>query len=89
MGMFTTVKATDGMEVQFHCGWDDCETYSIGDTVKWEVIPDCAGEGKLLDGVYQGYASKDGQDLGDKWVVIENHVIQAILDLDRSTDEIY
>lgn len=72
MGMFTTIiHPDDGRELQIKCGWDQCETYKIGDSVKWHVIESCPGQGYLLDGIYSSY-SKNGDD---DWVVIKNHII--------------
>jgi hypothetical protein len=70
MGMFTRIIDTDGTEFQIKCGEDECETFHLGDTVTWEIHPDRPGKGKLLDDIYDGL---------DAWVLIKDHVVQAIV----------
>jgi hypothetical protein len=72
MGMFTSViDPIDGTEHQIKCGYDDCDTYHVGDSVDWYINKSCPRSGKLLDDVYDSY---DGM-----WVVIKDHVVVAVL----------
>lgn len=75
MGMFTSIiHPVDGRELQIKCGYDDCDTYHVGDTVDWYINRSYPRSGKLLDDVYQSY--------DDTWVVIKDHVVAAVLDKD-------
>jgi len=73
MGMFTSIIDSNGIEFQIKGGEDDCERYKVGDTVDWKIWPDRPGEGKLLDGVYDGCGP-----LEDKWVIIKDHKVFKI-----------
>jgi len=70
MGMYTSI-IVGGKEYQIKCGYDDGDRYGIGDTVDWKIWPDQPGEGKLLDGVYDGCCYPDE----DKWVIIKDHKV--------------
>jgi hypothetical protein len=83
MGMFTSVIHPDtGKEIQFKCGWDDCDTYRVGDTVDWYYAEDTPMCGKLLDNVYNG----EGLTLRDTftcyWIIIKDHKIHAVVDVE-------
>lgn len=83
MGMFTTViRPETGERIQFKCGHDNCETYGVGDAVNHYVVKDRAGEGSLLDDVYDG-ESYYGPDRnyavrGRYWVVIKDGKVHAV-----------
>ena len=80
MGMFTTVTSPtfpDG--VQIKCGYDDCDTYAVGDDVDWYHDPGHPGCGKLADDVYLGLSRKDGDTWLDVWVVIKHHKVHALI----------
>lgn len=73
MGLFTSIiHPVDGREIQIKCGWDECETYKVGDNVGQHPFPNHAGEGYLLDDVYHGW--------GDAFVVVKDGVIAAVVD---------
>lgn len=73
MGMFTRIiHPKDGRELQIKSGYDDCETYHVGDTVSWYINKSWPRTGKLLDDVYDSY--------DDDWVVIKDHVVVAVVD---------
>lgn len=83
MGMFTTIlDPAQNLSVQIKCGWDTCETFSVGDTVPWEIIKDWPNQGYLLDDAYLGIGGTPEQDdacsWDDYWVVIKNHVVQEV-----------
>jgi hypothetical protein len=80
MGMFTTIidPTGCGRELQIKCGYDDCDTYHVGDTVDWKIWPDKPGVGKLLDGVYESYSDRGVDD----WVVIREHRIRELVPRD-------
>lgn len=85
MGMFTSIiHPVDGRELQIKCGYDDCETYHVGDTVNWYVNKSWPKSGKLLDDVYDSY-SNNGPDC---WVVIKDHIVVAVVSSDRDYDSI-
>jgi hypothetical protein len=73
--MFTSVYDADGVEYQIKTGWDDCDSYRLGDPVKWSIEKDHPGDGTLLDGVHRGC----GYPGGDAFVVIKDHRIAAIV----------
>jgi hypothetical protein len=76
MGMYTSIiHPDDGRELQIKSGWDDCETYHVGDIVEWFVAEDCPREGKMLDDVYDSFSDKGEDD----WVVIKDHVVFAVI----------
>lgn len=85
MGMFTSVlHPKDGRELQIKSGFDDCDTYKLGDTVDW-FVSSYPFSGKLFDGVYSSYS-----DLGpDDWVIIKNHVVVAVEDKELDYDKLY
>lgn len=79
MGMFTTMIAEDGTEWQIKCGHDRCEYYKIGESVGQEIDPDRAGEGYLLDGVYDGCDSVGDPNDGGfrliyRWIIIKDGI---------------
>jgi hypothetical protein len=70
MGMFTTI--TGGLHsLQIKCGWDECETYKVGQKVPQRIIPEYPGQGYLLDDVYDSYSSQGPDD----FVVISNATV--------------
>jgi len=73
MGMFTSIVDQNGKEYQIKCGYDDCDWYKIGDRVDWKIWPDRPGEGKLLDGIYDGSGDTD-----NGWVIIKDHKVFKI-----------
>lgn len=75
MGLFTTIRHPDGREFQIKCGWDDMETYALGERVRFRIIAECPGEAYLADGVYSGC----GYPGGDAWVVIKDHYVLALV----------
>jgi hypothetical protein len=78
MGMFTSIThPQDGRELQIKCGYDNMETYKVGDPVDWEIWPDKPGTGKLLDGAYDSYSNGP-----DDWVIIKDHRVFAIVSRD-------
>lgn len=82
MGMFTTILyERDGVqwETQIKCGWDECERYSLGDTI------DRQGDDRYLpDGVYMGYCSPvGGGDIEYDAVVIKDAVVAHVEPLDE------
>ena len=77
MGMFTTITH-DSKPYQIKTGADDCEMYGVGDEVDWRVYPDCAGKGKLLDGVYHGFCALKNDD-SSCWVVIKERKVEAVV----------
>lgn len=75
MGMFTSIiDPKTEITYQIKCGWDDCETFKVGDRVPSKIYPKYPGEGYLLDDVYDG-CSYPGKDA---WVVIKDSFIVAI-----------
>jgi len=75
MGMFTSIiHPKDGHELQIKTGWDDCDTYHVGDTVPFKIVTDIFESGGIFDDVYDSY-SKSGRD---DWVIIKNHKIVAV-----------
>lgn len=86
MGMFTTiVDRPGGPEYQIKCGYDELERYHLGDEVAWYVDSDYPGCGKLLDGFYDGTASKQEDD---RRVVIKGHRVVAIEPISMSFPEL-
>jgi hypothetical protein len=86
MSTFTTIiHPTDGRELQIKCGWDECETFRLGDEVGQRIYPDWAGEGYLLDGVYDSMSYEHGQD---DWVVILGGRIAAFEPKELSYEEV-
>ena len=78
MGMFTTITAPDFPEgIQIKCGFDDCDTYALGDTVDAWPSEHRLGQGKLGDDVYQGVVD-DPTGLLSVWVVIKNQKVHHI-----------
>jgi len=76
MGMFSVAIDAASKRIQFKTGLqDDLDEYRVGDTVKWRISKNYAGEGTLLDGVYEG--TYEGESLRC-WVVIKEHVLVAI-----------
>lgn len=76
MGMYTSVRLSDGSELQFKSDVDDCETYKVGDVVNWRIWPDQPGTGKLLDGVYDAVLVGDKSKTEVSYsVAIDNHRI--------------
>jgi hypothetical protein len=76
MGMYTSIiHPDDGRELQIKSGWDDCETYHVGDIVEWFIDKDAPKEGKLLDDVYSSYSDKGDDD----WVVIKDHQVLTLI----------
>jgi len=72
VGTYTSIiHPDDGRELQIKCGHDACETYKVGDEVKWEVLKDYPREGYLLDDVYDSFE--------DDWVIIKDHKIHAVV----------
>jgi len=70
--MFTSIiDPVDGKELQIKCGYDDCETYHVGDYVNWYINKSYPRSGKLLDDVYDSYEGS--------WVVIKDHIVVAVL----------
>lgn len=90
MGMFTSAIDDRGREFQFKCGWDDCDTYRVGDKVDQRVFPDELFGGKLLDGAYHAeYCRWEGGkavDRDEKWVVIKGGVFVAWADVERDDE---
>ncbi len=88
MGMFTSVIHPEtGHEIQFKCGWgDDCDTYRLGDTVDWRYDPDTPMGGKLLDGAYYGESFKGNKSTGHWWIVIKDHTIIAVEQVETHPD---
>jgi len=77
MGVFTTVLH-NGQELQFKHGWDNCDTYSVGDKIDW--TPDPRYPGEHIDGVYKAHE--------DSQVVVKDCVIVAIEPADADLAEI-
>ena len=74
MGTFTTIiHPDDGRELQIKTGGDVCDTYHLGDDVKWDIgyYPQT---GALLDGVYSSYSDNGVDD----WVIIKDHKVHAV-----------
>ncbi len=92
MGMFTSAIDDRGREFQFKCGWDDCDTYRVGDKVDQKVFPDNLFAGKLLDGAYHAeycrWAGGEPVERDEKWVVIKGGVFVAWADVERDDDGI-
>lgn len=70
MGVYTSIIDEDGIEIQIKTGNDWCDTYKIGDVVKWKIFPDYYMQSVLLDGVYWGCGWPESEP---RWVVIKNH----------------
>jgi hypothetical protein len=86
MGMFTTIiHPEDSRELQIKCGFDDCEIYSLGEEVWWEIWPDKPGRGKLLDGVYTSHSDRGDDD----FVLIKNHRVVGIMPKVESPKGVY
>lgn len=84
MGMFTTIiHPVTGEDVQIKCGYDDLETYHVGDTVNWFIDKDWPKYGKLLDDVYLGY----NKAYDDTWVIIKDHIVLAVSDRNFNDEE--
>ena len=82
MGMFTSIThPEDGRELQIKCGWDQCKTYLVGDTVGQYPIEWCAGEGYLLDDVYDSYSNRGK----DAFVVIKDGRVAAVIEREDAT----
>ncbi len=90
MGMFTSVIDAAGREYQFKCGWDDCDTYRVGDKVDQKVYPDSLYAGKLLDGAYLAehcrWENGRSVDHDEKWAVIAKGVLVALDPVERDAD---
>ena len=90
MGMFTSVIDERGREFQFKCGWDDCDTYRVGDKVDQRVYPDELFAGKLLDGAYHAECGRwEGGKLVDRderWVVIKAATVVALVPVERDAE---
>ena len=83
MGMFTSIiHPDDGRELQIKTGADACDTYNVGDDVKWYVDPKWAFRSALLDGIYDSYSDRD-----DDWVVIKDHKVHCIIPIEEITEE--
>ena len=74
MGMFTTI-IHEGKEYQFKHGWDDCDTYQVGDKIEW--TPDPRYPGIHIDGVYDSIVCDHDYSQGP-WVIIKDCVIVAV-----------
>ena len=75
MGMYTSIiHPKYSRELQIKTGFDDCERYHIGDTVRFYVNKDIFGYGGIFDGVYDSMSNKGDDD----WVIIKDHKIIAI-----------
>jgi len=77
--MFSTV-VYDGKEFQFKTGYDDCDTFRVGETIAW--TPDPFWPGSHIDGVHS--ACHDIRQ-PDWWVIVKDCVIVAVeppVDLD-------
>ena len=88
MGMFTTIIDGPGgpeYQIKCGCGYDELERYHLGDEVAWYVDSDYPGCGKLLDGFYNGTASKQEDDCR---VVIKGHRVVAIEPISMSFPEL-
>lgn len=83
MGMFTTIITRDLRNLQIKCGWDQCNTYNVGQEVKQWVDPNCPGGGYLLDGVYDSYGDKGASD----FVIIKDSYILATVNRDEAYEE--
>lgn len=84
MGVFTTViHPVTGVELQFKCGYDNCDTYKVGDTVDWRIVPDRPMCGRLLDDVYLagGYGKTPYC-----WVIIRNHIVRGVINTEMEDD---
>lgn len=78
MGMYTTILHPEtNQEIQIKTGEDDLEIYHVGDTVNFWVNENWAGQGKLLDGVYDGWGVEDGR----YWAVIKDHKVAGVFDI--------
>lgn len=86
MAMFSTV-VVDGKQIQFKTGGDDCDTYQVGDVVKWWVDKDIAYRGGLLDGIYPGESGEWRKNMQSWWVCIKDHRIVEVAEWLRSDDE--
>lgn len=90
MSMFTSAIDDRGREFQFKCGWDDCDTYRVGDKVDQKVFPDELFAGKLLDGAYHAecgrWVAGKLTDRDEKWVVIKGGVFVAWADVERDVE---
>jgi hypothetical protein len=82
MGMFTTIVAPNGKLCQIKTGWDNCDTYKVGDKISWE--PDPRYPGEHIDGIHLGFGKSDN----DTCAVIKDCVVTAVLPRrwDRPTD---
>ena len=80
--MFTTIIAPFGKPCQIKTGWDNCDTYKIGDKIPW--TPDPLYPGEHIDGIYLGFEKTDN----DTVVVIKDCTVTAIFPRrwDRPTD---
>ena len=77
MGMFTSIiHPKDGNELQIKTGYDDCDTYKLGDPVKYVIHKDTFGQGGIFDGVYDSYSFERSDD---DWVIIKKHKVAAVV----------
>ena len=79
MGSFTTIALDDRRTVQITTGYDDCDTYKLGDTIPWR--PEFYWPGDSVDGVELG----DGPP--DAFVVIQNSVVMAVVSAPEDYDQ--
>jgi len=76
MGVYTSIiHPVDGRELQIRSHYDMCETYKMGDNVKWVIYREWPKTGMLLDDVYESYSGKGLDD----WVVIKDHIVAAVV----------
>ena len=76
MGTFTSITHPKGdRELQIQTGYDSCDKYCLGDTVRFYINKDVYRYGGIFDGVYQ---STSDQFSIDDWVIIKNRKVLAI-----------
>lgn len=99
MGMFTTIIDKNKESYQIKCGYDDCETYHVGDIVNWYIDKNNPGCGKLFDGVYDGICcikrttyktNHITKSLKAKygWIVITNHKVVGVFNKRHSQEKL-
>ena len=85
MGTYTTIiHPVDSRNLQITCGQDTCCCYKVGDNVNSYIIEDWAGEGYLLDDVYESYSYKE-----DDWVIIKDGKVLCVEPRDIENENQY
>ncbi len=85
MGMFTSIThPVDGRELQIKCGNDSCNTYGVGEEVGQYPLPNYAGEGYLLDGIYDSYSNLGDDD----YVIIKDGIVAGVEPREATLDAV-